>query len=134
MAYLIESVGCIGPFLADRLREAGIATTEALLTRAGDPDGRRQLAQATGIDAALLLRWVGRCDLFRIHGLARPMTELLEAAGICTVADLARQNADSLVDTLTALNTEGGFCAVTPTRRRVAEWIARAGALPPALA
>ncbi|WP_018260781.1 DUF4332 domain-containing protein [Methylobacterium sp. WSM2598] len=134
MAYLIETIGCIAPFLADRLRAAGIATSDALLARAGDPADRRRLADSTGIDAAQLLRWAERCDLFRVHGLARPMAELLESAGIRTVGDLAREEPASLGGRLAALNAERGHCPVSPTPRMVADWIARARRLAPRIA
>ncbi len=129
MAYPIESVGGLGPVLADRLREAGIATTDEFLARAGEAAGRGALAAATGIDEGALLRWARRCDLFRVHGVGRPMADLLEAAGIATVAGLAAAAPEPLALRLAALNQDGAFCPVTPGERMVRDWIARAAGL-----
>lgn len=130
MAYPIDSIG-IGPVLADRLRDAGITTTDEFLDRAGDAAARRGLAAAVRIDPAVLLAWAGRCDLFRIHGLGRARAELLEAAGLRTVADLAAWTPDRLAARLAEINGGGAYCAVTPGLRTVADWIAQAGLLAP---
>ncbi|WP_407524771.1 DUF4332 domain-containing protein [Methylobacterium oryzisoli] len=128
MAYPIDSIG-IGPVLADRLRDAGITTTDEFLDRAGDAAARRGLAEALRIDPAILLAWAGRCDLFRIHGLGRARAELLEAAGIRTVAHLATSTPDPLAARLAEVNRGGAYCAVTPGPRIVADWVAQAGQL-----
>ncbi|MEH3147543.1 MAG: DUF4332 domain-containing protein [Methylobacterium frigidaeris] len=129
MAYPIESVGGLGPVLADRLRDAGVATTDEFLNRAGDAASRGILAAQTGIDEGLVLHWARRCDLFRVHGIGRPMAALLEAAGIATVADLAAAEPEPLAMRLTGLNQDGAFCTVTPRERIVREWVARAAGL-----
>jgi nucleotidyltransferase/DNA polymerase involved in DNA repair len=133
MAYPIESLGPVGTVFADRLREAGIASTDDLLARAGDGAARRALAAATGIDEALLRRWAERCDLYRIHGLGRAMADLLGAAGLRTISDVAAREPGALSGELAALNAGGAYCAVTPDARVVEGWILRARALPPRL-
>ncbi|MGY2047189.1 DUF4332 domain-containing protein [Methylobacterium sp. JK268] len=133
MAYLIETIGTVTPFLADRLRAAGIATTDALLASAGAAAERRRLSEATGIPGEELLRWARRCDLFRVHGLSRPMAELLEAVGIGSAADLAGQEPGALRDRLEAANAARAVCAVPPPRSMVAGWIHQAAQLAPRL-
>ncbi|GJD48829.1 hypothetical protein OPKNFCMD_1555 [Methylobacterium crusticola] len=129
MAYPIETAGCIGPVMADRLRDLGIATTDALLARARDPAARRDLAAATGMDAGLVLRCAHRCDLFRVHGISRVMAEFLEAAGVATVADLAARAPGRLAAALGRINRDGASGLVTPGERVVAGSIARAADL-----
>jgi len=46
-------------------------------------------AKTDGISEALILKWLNHADLFRIRGVAGQYAELLEAAGVDTVAELA---------------------------------------------
>jgi len=46
-------------------------------------------AKTDGISEALILKWVHHADLFRIRGVAGQYVELLEAAGVDTVVELA---------------------------------------------
>src|SRR5262249_26301598 len=68
MANVID-IGGIGAVYSRRLREAGVATTEALLAEGATPRGRKELADKTGIAPGRILHWVNRADLFRIPGV-----------------------------------------------------------------
>ena len=96
----LEDVEGIGAVYAGRLREAGIATTEDLLLRAGSRSGRGMLAASSGIAEKLLLEWVNHCDLMRIDGVGSEYSDLLEAAGVDSPAELARRNAANLATTI----------------------------------
>jgi predicted flap endonuclease-1-like 5' DNA nuclease len=102
----IEDIEGIGASYAAKLRDAGVATTEALLEKGGAPKGRETLAQATGISDQLLLRWVNHADLYRIKGVAAEMSELLEAAGVDSVPELARRVAANLHQRMDELNAQ----------------------------
>jgi biotin operon repressor len=54
----LEKVEGIGEFYAQKLREAGIATTQALLEKGASPQGREEIAEKTGISSTLILEWV----------------------------------------------------------------------------
>ena len=80
MANITEIEG-IGPVYGQKLSDVGIRTVEALLEAGASPQGRKTLAESTGIDAALLLKWVNRADLARLKGVGEEFADLLEAPG-----------------------------------------------------
>jgi len=49
----------IGEVYSGKLKEAGVDTPQALLERGATPQGRKGLAEATGIGEQLILKWVG---------------------------------------------------------------------------
>ena len=55
------------------------------------PRGRKEIAEATGISDKLILRWVNMADLYRIKGVGQEYAELLGAAGVDTVPELAKR-------------------------------------------
>jgi predicted flap endonuclease-1-like 5' DNA nuclease len=129
MASIIEIEG-IGDTYATTLRNAGVSTTEALLERGATPKGRDDLAEITGISDRLILKWVNHADLFRINGVAGEYAELLEAAGVDTVPELAQRNAANLTAAMTEVNTAKNLVRRTPTEAQVAAWVAEAKTLP----
>jgi predicted RecB family nuclease len=126
----IEDIEGIGPTQANKLREAGIRTVEALLERGATPKGRQEIEQATGISGTHVLRWVNHADLFRIKGVAAEMSELLEVAGVDTVAELARRNPQNLHAALVAANEQKKRVRQVPTEAQVTRWIEEAKTLP----
>ncbi len=95
----VEDVEGIGPVNAEKLALIGITDTDALLDQGAKPGGRSALEQATGIDHDLILEWVNHLDLMRIKGVGSEYSDLLEAAGVDSPAELARRNAANLATT-----------------------------------
>ena len=95
MAKIVEIEG-IGEKLAATLEGAGVATVEALLATAGTAKGREELANKTGLKASQILEWVNRADLMRVKGVGSEYSDLLEAAGVDTVKELATRRPDNL--------------------------------------
>lgn len=126
----IEGVGAV---FADKLTAAGVKTTEALLAKGGSPKGRKDLAAATGIDEKKILEWVNRSDLFRVKGVGSEFSDLLEAAGVDTVKELATRRADNLQAKMAELNTTKKLVRRVPTAAEVDAWIAHAKTLPAAV-
>jgi predicted flap endonuclease-1-like 5' DNA nuclease len=129
MAKLVEIEG-IGEAFAAKLKEAGIATTGALLEKGATAKGRKELAEKTGISEKLVLEWVNHVDLFRIKGVASEYADLLEASGVDTVPELAHRVAANLYKRLLEVNGEKDLVRRTPTLAQVAGWIEQAKALP----
>ncbi len=129
MATLVSIEG-IGEAYAEKLTEAGIKTTDALLKKGGTAKGRKEMASATDIPAKLILRWVNHVDLFRIKGIAGQYAELLEAAGVDTVPELAQRKADNLLQKMIAVNVEKKLLRRLPTVAQVQNWIDQAKTLP----
>jgi len=120
----------IGPANAAKLEKAGVATPEDLLSKAGTRAGRGRLAEATGLSASHLLKWVNRVDLSRVKGVSTQYADLLEAAGVDTPKELARRNADNLTAQLASVNASKKLVRQLPTASDVAKWIEEAKTLP----
>jgi predicted flap endonuclease-1-like 5' DNA nuclease len=129
MASILDIEG-VGEAQATKLRDAGVGTVEALLERGATSKGRDDLAAATGISGRLILKWVNHADLFRIKGVAGEYAELLEAAGVDTVAELAQRNAANLAQALEERNQARKIVRRVPTESQVSDWIAEAKRLP----
>ena len=122
----LETIEGIGETYANKLREAGIVTTEALLEQGATPKGRKEIAQKTGIGDSLILKWINRADLFRIKGIGEEYADLLEAAGVDTVPDLARRKAENLYQKMVEVNTAKKLVRQVPAQSQVGDWIEQA--------
>lgn len=129
----ISSIEGIGPVYAEKLAAAGIKTTEALLKEGGAKSGRKKIAEETGIDEKRILRWVNMADLFRLRGVGEEYSDLLEAAGVDTVKELATRNAANLTAKMAEVNAEKKLVRSLPTEEKVAEWVEQAKGLEPAV-
>jgi predicted flap endonuclease-1-like 5' DNA nuclease len=96
----IDEVEGIGPAFAEKLVAAGVKTTDDLLSSGATASGRDKLAEATGISGKLILEWVNHVDLMRLKGVGSEYSDLLEAAGVDSPAELARRNAANLAATI----------------------------------
>lgn len=120
----------IGPAYAEKLKAQSLRTTNDLLQAGANPSGRAELAAATDISGKLILRWVNQADLLRIRGVGGEYAELLEAAGVDTVAELAQRRSDNLRRRLVEVNDEKKLVRRVPTEAQVVSWIEAAKALP----
>jgi predicted flap endonuclease-1-like 5' DNA nuclease len=130
----IEDIEGIGPVNAARLQAAGVRTTDDLLAKGGPRAGRETLAASTGISPKLLLEWVNLSDLLRIDGVGQEISDLLEAAGVDSPAELAQRNAANLATTFAELDAaRPNVVRRVPSEAVVAGWIEQAKTLPPAV-
>jgi predicted flap endonuclease-1-like 5' DNA nuclease len=129
MTKLIEIEGIGEAYLA-RLAEAGVATVEDLLEKGATPAGRKELEAKSNISQAKILEWVNHADLYRIKGIGQEYSDLLEAAGVDTVVELAQRNPENLLKALETTNAEKKLVRRLPTQKQVSDWVAQAKALP----
>lgn len=129
MAKILDVEG-IGSVYAEKLHEAGVRSTTALLKRGGTVKGRKELAYAINIEESKILKWVNHADLFRIHGVGSEYSDLLEAAGVDTVPELRQRNATALYDALVRANEVKKLVRKLPSVDQVAEWVEEAKSLP----
>lgn len=129
MAKIITVEG-IGDVYAQKLMQAGIDTTEALLEKGATPQGRKELAEKTDISTKSILEWVNRVDLLRIKGVGEEYSDLLEAVGVDTVPELAQRNAENLHAKMREVNEKKELVRRLPTMSQVGDWIEQAKALP----
>jgi len=126
----LSKIEVIGRTNAEKLKKTGISTTEALLEKGSTPKGRHEIAQLTGINEERILRWVNLSDLFRIRGIGEEYSDLLEAAGVDTVPEMAKRNPTNLYDMLVTVNQERNLVKQVPSQSTVTTWIENAKTLP----
>lgn len=126
----IKSIEGIGGTYEAKLKELGIKKVENLLEVAGTKKGRTKLAADSGISEKLILRWVNHADLFRIKGIGPQYAELLEAAGVDSVPELATRKPDNLLAKMTQVNEEKNLVRALPMLKQVVGWVAKAKELP----
>jgi predicted flap endonuclease-1-like 5' DNA nuclease len=129
MSNVIDIEG-IGEVYSRKLHEAGVPSTDALLEQGATPKGRKHLAEKTGISERLILKWVNRADLFRVEGIAEQYSDLLAAAGVETVLELAQRRADHLHQKMVDTNAAKRLVRVVPSAEHVAGWVEQAARLP----
>jgi predicted flap endonuclease-1-like 5' DNA nuclease len=129
MSNVIDIEG-IGKVYSQKLHEAGLASTEALLTEGATPHGRKAIADKTGIADKLILKWFNRADLFRIKGVGEQYSDLLAAAGVETVLELAQRRPDHLHEKMVETNKAKKLVRVVPELNHVADWVEQAKKLP----
>ena len=133
MSYPIIEIEGVGAVYAEKLKAAGITTTEGLLERAKSPKLRKELAAATGIDETRILKWANMAALMRIKGVGEEYSELLEAAGVDTVKELKARVPANLTKAMAEANAKRKLVRALPTESMVEKWVAQAKELPPVL-
>jgi predicted flap endonuclease-1-like 5' DNA nuclease len=129
MAYNIIDIEGIGPAYAEKLNAAGVNTTADMLEKAGTKAGRKALTEASGIDEGKILTWANHSDLHRIDGIAGQTSELLEAAGVDTVKELATRNATNLATKMQEVNDAKKLSGRTPSEEQLQKMIDQAKTL-----
>lgn len=126
----LEDIEGIGPVYAAKLQEAGVRSVEALLAAGSTPAGRKELAAKTGLTTAQILKWVNRADLMRIRGIGEEYSDLLELAGVDTVAELAQRRPEALHAKMLEVNEAKAAVRRPPSLQMVQSWVEQAKALP----
>jgi predicted flap endonuclease-1-like 5' DNA nuclease len=129
MSKLIDIEG-IGPSNAQKLNNAGVTSIQTLLKQGANPNGRKELAEKSGISEKQILEWVNHADLFRVKGIGGQYSDVLESAGVDTVAELAKRNAENLYQKILEVNEQNHLVRHLPGISQVREWIRRANQLP----
>jgi predicted flap endonuclease-1-like 5' DNA nuclease len=126
----LTSIQGIASATEAKLNIAGVTSVDDLLERGATPAGRKELAAKSGLSDTQILRFVNCADLFRISGIAGQTAELLEAAGVNTVAELAQRNAANLAAKLKEVNDAKKLTGKVPAESQVTAWIEAAKTLP----
>lgn len=118
--------------MAAKLKAEGLGDSAKLLAAAATPAARNELAAKLGVDSKEVLEMANRADLARIKGIGTVYSDLLEQAGVDTVAELARRNPENLYSKMVEVAGEH-FVQRLPRAADVADWVAQAKELPRAL-
>lgn len=120
----------IGEVYETKLKAVGINSIEALLSTCATKKGRTELAENSEISEKLILKWANHADLIRIKGIGGEYSELLEAAGVDTVPELAMRKAENLYKKMVETNDAKSLVRKLPTENQVRGWIEQAANLP----
>jgi predicted flap endonuclease-1-like 5' DNA nuclease len=127
----IEDIEGIGAAQAAKLAGAGVNTTDELLQWGANPAGRKSLETSTGISGKLILEWVNHVDLMRIKGVGSEYSDLLEAAGVDSPAELANRNAGNLATVFQeVVAARPSIVRRIPSQTEIEGWVAAAKDLP----
>ncbi len=126
----VKEVEGIGPSYAEKLKTVGIVTTSSLLAQGSTAQDRKKIAESTGINGDMLLRWVNHADLIRIKGIGPEYAELLEAAGVDSVPELAQRVPQNLHQKMLECNAEKKLVRRPPALSMVTSWVKQAQKLP----
>ena len=122
----LEDVEGIGKVYAQKLAGAGVTSTQDFLKKGATPQGRKAMAEKSGVSDKLILEWVNHVDLFRIKGVGSEYADLLEAAGVDTVPELAQRKAENLLQKLSEVNATKKLVRRLPVLSQVEDWVKQA--------
>lgn len=126
----IQDMEGIGPVIGGKLEAAGVKDTDTLLKETKTPALRKALAAKAGLTDKQVLRFANMADLYRIKGIGSEYADLLEAAGVDTVPELATRRADNLTKAMAEANAGKNIVRRLPSESEVAGWVEQAKGLP----
>ena len=126
MSIVIHKLPGVEPTLEAKLKGLGIRDTDDLLRMCKSSNAINHLAAATDTDPKALLHLVHRAELAHIRGIGDAYTQLLEAAGIKTLHDLAARCPEDLRDQFNRINGEQKLVGRVPALAMVNGWVMKA--------
>lgn len=132
MSVIIHKLYGIEPTLEAKLKARGIKDSEDLLQTCRTPREAAELAQASDMEIAVLMKLLHRAELARIRGIGETYTMLLEEVGVSTTRELAATAPDDLRIRLTRANTDKKLVGRVPAQAMVNGWVSKAQRMPSA--
>jgi uncharacterized membrane protein/predicted flap endonuclease-1-like 5' DNA nuclease len=126
----LAALGALSVTDAAKMHDEGIDKASKLLAQGATPQGRAELAEASGVDEDVILVAVKEMDLMRVKGVGVKYAYLLLASGVETVPDLARRNGANLALKLADVNESAEIVEDLPSEETVTDWVAQAKELP----
>jgi predicted flap endonuclease-1-like 5' DNA nuclease len=119
----VEKIEGIGHVYGNKLRKLGINSINDLLTAGSNRKDRYYLAKTVGVSHSTLIRWVNRADFFRINGIGKQYSSLLELSGVNSVTDLSIRDPQKLYEKMKQMNLQKSLVKRTPPYYKVKDWI-----------
>ena len=113
----------IRPAYVRKLEKAGVKSTGSLLKLAGGRTERKKLVATTGLSEGLLIGWVSRANLMEVKGIGTQYVNLLAAAGVDTLPELANRNPLELHAEIAREAREKNIVRRVPSQDTVQQWI-----------
>ena len=127
----VEKIEGIGHVYGNKLRKLGINSINDLLIAGSTRKGRYDLIKRIGVSKSILIRWLNRADFFRINGIGKQYSSLLESSGVNSVMDLSIRDPRRLYEKMKQMNWEKSLVKRTPPYNKVKDWIEIAKNLQP---
>jgi len=125
----LTTIEGIGEATRHKLGNVGIGSVEKLLGACLARRGRLEITKRTNISADMLLTFVNHADLMRVESIGGEYSELLEAAGVDSVPELAQRTAANLRAWIAEVNPKKKLVRRLPSESQFTSWVARAGKL-----
>lgn len=122
----IDTIEGIGPVYRSKLEAVGIHTVESLLERCGSILGRKEVTALTGLREKQIEKWVRMADMMRLRGVGKEFSELLEAAGVRSVAALKSHDPERLCSRMNEVNEYRKLARRAPALHEVTAWVGAA--------
>jgi len=129
MATAITDLRGMTDALLTECKAQNIRDVDQLTEALAMPAARKQWAEKVGMSTSDILTLANRADLSRLNGVGGAFSDLLEAAGVDTVKELAHRRADNLLEKMMAVNAEKNLTQRVPTLAQVEDFIAQAKTL-----
>lgn len=129
MPLSLSKIKGMTPQTAQKLKEMAITNSDKLRAAIDTPQERRALAEKLGIAERSLLELGNRADLSRVKGIGSVYSDLLEFAGVDTVAELARRVPENLHEQILSVASQHTVKRA-PSLKEIQSWIAQAKSLP----
>jgi predicted flap endonuclease-1-like 5' DNA nuclease len=127
----VKTIEGIGSLRGRLLNGMGVRTVDDFLSVGSTRVGRQRIASRLGVSYRMVLSWLQRGDLLRVKGVGSQYSELLESAGVSSVADLSSRDGLVLWRTLRGVNREKRLVRRVPPRETVEMWVYNAKKLNP---
>lgn len=132
MPFKMSTLAGVAVNTAVALQEAGLDDSTRFLAATATPQARATLAARLGLPEPTVLLLANRADLARIRGIGKIYSDLLEHAGVDTVAELATRNPTHLYQKLVEMAADHAVQRL-PRPGDVTTWVEQARTLEPAL-
>ena len=126
----VEEIEGIGKSYGGKLREIGITTTQQLLNKCCNLDGRIEIANHIGIEDFVIQKWASMADLMRVSEIEGQFAELMVYAGIDSVQALGKQDVDKFFTSLSKVNNNQQRVKTLPDVTTLEIMVAEAKSLP----
>lgn len=121
--YLLSDVSLVSAVAQERLAEAGVTNTRGLLESLITPAQRAAMQPMLELTAPETLALARQLEFMQLEGVGPKASQLLIAAGVASVADLAKRAPESLLPLLATANEERGIAGVNPALEHVTQWV-----------
>lgn len=127
-SYNVQTMEGIGPSTGDLFRGYGVATVGDYLRKLHSPHQREQASKDLNILRKPLDNWASMADFLRVDGVDHQFAELLQAAGLATIKELANSDAAHLANHMDEVNQSGKqlIAPTSPSSDQIENWIGQA--------